>query len=73
MEDKLNSWSEITRIITVLNGEAEEAETDEFKKGDIAKAKAGTKLAIVRVRKALQEIKGLVKTARDEAQALKGA
>ena len=71
MEDTLKSWSEISRIVSVLNGEQDEVETDEFKKGDVAKAKAGTKSAVVRVRKALQTIKGLTKTARDEAQELK--
>ena len=71
MEDKLKSWNEITRIIAVLNGDQSEVEADEFKKGDIAKAKAGTKSAIVRTRKALQLIKKLTATAREEAQELK--
>ena len=71
MDEKLKSWNEIVRIVAVLNGDQDEAETDEFKKGDVAKAKAGTKSAVVRVRKALQIIKSLTKTARDEAQELK--
>lgn len=71
MEDKLKSWSEITRIVAVLNGEQDELETDEFKKGDVAKAKAGTKLAIVRTRKGLQTLKKLAQSAREEAQVLK--
>ena len=71
MEEKLKSWDEIVRIAAVLNGEVDEAETDEFKKGDVIKAKAGTKSAIIRTRKALQLIKKLTVVARDEAQELK--
>ena len=51
MDEKLKSWNEIVRIVAVLNGDQDEAETDEFKKGDVANAKAGTKSAVVRVRK----------------------
>ena len=67
----IKSWSEITRIVKVLNGEIEANTTDEFKSGDIAKAEIGTKTAIVRVSKALQSIKSLAQSSREEVQELK--
>ena len=43
----------------------------ESTQADIEKAEGGNKQAIMRVRKAIQQVKVLCKTVRDEAQAFK--
>lgn len=73
MNEAIKSWSEIERIVKVVSGEQDASATDEFKTGDITKAREGNKLAITRVRKAFQEIKKLSQAAREEAQDLKKA
>jgi len=71
MEDKMKSWTELTRIVNVLNDIEDEREGDDFKRNDIDRAKGGNKSAIVRVRKAIQSVRKLAPEARGEAQVLK--